>query len=236
MDKLKYGLSENNLTPAANDYIAQVVDVHSYSIEEIAERMLDRGTMLTKADILAVIEVFFSEIVKIVENGGAVHTPIFNLMPGISGVFQGMLDSFDPARHKIKAHITAGVLILQVIEKIKVTKVALEENVPHIHDVKDFDSGTENEQLSPGGPVQIYGNRLRFCTDEPTNGVFVIDEHNVETQCGTVMENKPSQIIIMLPQTLAQGNYVIEVRTNYSTNGKLKNLRKGRFSKTLIVK
>ncbi|MDR2472182.1 MAG: sulfatase-like hydrolase/transferase [Tannerella sp.] len=51
---LDYHLVENLMTPAADDAMAQTVNVRSYSNDQIADLMLQRGTMLTKADILAV--------------------------------------------------------------------------------------------------------------------------------------------------------------------------------------
>ena len=40
---LKYSLRENLLTPAPDDYMAQVTDVRSYTLDEIIDLMMDRG-------------------------------------------------------------------------------------------------------------------------------------------------------------------------------------------------
>ncbi|MDR2754324.1 MAG: hypothetical protein LBC20_01335 [Planctomycetaceae bacterium] len=55
---LEYHLVENLLTPAPDDAMAQIVNLRTYTDEEIAELMLKRGSLLTKADILAVLEVY----------------------------------------------------------------------------------------------------------------------------------------------------------------------------------
>jgi len=44
---LEYHLVENLLTTAADDYMAQVVNIRSYTNEEIADLMLKRGSLLT---------------------------------------------------------------------------------------------------------------------------------------------------------------------------------------------
>ena len=41
---LKYSLRENLLTPAPDDYMAQVTDTRSYSLEEIIDLMMDKGS------------------------------------------------------------------------------------------------------------------------------------------------------------------------------------------------
>jgi hypothetical protein len=108
---LHFNLLENLLTPVPGDYLAQVWNVRSYGKSEIAERMLKRGSLLTRADILAVLEVYENEIAEIIRDGGAVVTPTVNYFPSISGVFNGAADTFDPLRHKVKINLNAGVLL-----------------------------------------------------------------------------------------------------------------------------
>ena len=50
---LKYSLRENLLTPAPDDYMAQAQDVRSYTLDEIIDLMMDKGTTLTRADVAA---------------------------------------------------------------------------------------------------------------------------------------------------------------------------------------
>ena len=46
---LKYCLRENLLTPAPDDYMAQAADVRSYTLDEIIDLMMEKGTTLTRA-------------------------------------------------------------------------------------------------------------------------------------------------------------------------------------------
>ena len=55
---LKYALRENLLTPQPNDYMAQVTDSRSYNLEQIIDKMIERGSTLTKADITAAMQVY----------------------------------------------------------------------------------------------------------------------------------------------------------------------------------
>jgi len=233
---LKFNLVENLLTPAPNDYMAQVIGVRSYSVEEIVERMLKRGTLITKADVLAVLEVYHNEIADIVSEGEAVHTPIFNTQPSIPGVFDSAADNFDPARHKVRVNINPGLLLRAAAEKIKATKVHVDDPIPYIVEVKDIVSGTVNDMLTLGGVLQLRGSRLKFLPDEPDNGVFLLDDQNGENRCQLIVENKPARIIVVLPDQLPRGNYRIEIRTTYSTAMKpAKTLKRGQFAKILTV-
>ena len=52
---INYCLLENNLTSDPNDYAAQVKITSSADLEQIADRMIEQGSTVTKADILAVL-------------------------------------------------------------------------------------------------------------------------------------------------------------------------------------
>jgi hypothetical protein len=234
---LHFHLVENLLTSAPDDYMAQVTRVRSYSIEEIAERMLKRGTLLTKADILAVLEVYHTEIADIVSDGDAVTTPILNAYPSIPGIFNGMADTFDGSRHHVRINLNPGMLLREAVAKVRTEKVHIDDPIPYIVEVKDIVSGSVNETLTPGGVMQVRGSRLRFFSDKPANGVFLLAEDGTETRCEVIVENKPGRIIVMLPGSLSSGSYHLEVRTTYAYNGdrESKQLKIGRFIKILTV-
>ena len=90
---LNYSLLENLLTPAANAFMAQPVNVRSYGMAEIAKRILARNPGLGLSQLNAALEEFVGEVCIIIEDGGAINTPLFNTQPSIAGVFQGATDS-----------------------------------------------------------------------------------------------------------------------------------------------
>ncbi|MDR1198306.1 MAG: DUF4469 domain-containing protein [Prevotellaceae bacterium] len=234
---LQYHLVENLMTPAPDDAMAQVVNLRSYTEEQIAEQMLKRGTLLTKADILAVLEVYREVILDIIADGSSVNTRLFNISPSISGVFNGMADTFDPNRHKIHVNFNRGMDVRSAAAAIKTEKVQVADPVPYIIEVKDTVSGSVNETLTPGGVVQLRGSRLKFITEETDNGIFLLPESGDEVKITVIVENKPARLIAMLPADLASGTYHLEVRTNYLHSGtqKSKQMKTGRFGKPLTV-
>jgi hypothetical protein len=233
---LHFNLVENLLTPAPDDYMAQVTQVRVYTIEEIVDRMLKRGTLVTKPDSLAVLELYHNEIGEIIEEGDGVNTPVFHAFPSMPGVYSGAADSFDSARHKIRINLNPGTLLRDAVKKIKTEKVHIDDPVPYVVEVKDIVSGSVNETLTPGGVIQVLGSRLKFLADKPENGLFLLADDNTDIRCDIIVENKPGRIIAMLPATLAPGNYRLEVRTTYTNNKREgKQLKVGRFIKILTV-
>jgi hypothetical protein len=233
---MDYSVDKNPLLPIQGNCTAHPENIRSYSQEEVIERVGKRGTSQTKTDLMSAIELYSAEIADIVADGGAVHTPLFNITPSIPGVFNGMADSFDPSRHIVKTNLNPGTLLREAVKKIKVRKVQVTDPAPYIVEVKDIVSGTTNEILTPGGVVQVRGSRLKFLADKPENGIFFIDDNNVETRYDLIVENKPSRVIVVMPATLLSGSYRIELRTTCSsTNKEAKTMKRGQFNTILTV-
>jgi hypothetical protein len=233
---LDYHVVENLMTPNPDDGMAQVVNLRSYTDDEIAELMLKRGTLLTKADILAVLQVYREVVADIVEDGCAVNTALFNITPSISGIFNGLGDSYDASRHKTRANINPGIALRQAAKEIKPRKVQVADTIPYIVEVKDIVSDSVNENLTPGGVVQLRGSRLKFIPGNAENGIFLLPEGGNEIKLTVIIENKPARLITMLPAGLDRGTYHLEVRTTLQSNTQEgKQLKVGRYIKPLTV-
>ncbi|MGL4909035.1 MAG: DNA-binding domain-containing protein [Bacteroidales bacterium] len=236
---LKYALTENLLTERKDDYMAQTQQVRSYNIEDVAERMLKRGSLLTKADILAVLEVYHTEIADLIAEGDAVNTPIFHISPSIAGVFEDASDTYDHNRHKVRINLNAGVLLREAQKHIKPEKVEGGETQAHIVQVVDIKSGTTNDLLTPNRNLRIKGHRVKISGEQPTVGVYFIDakdsNQRTKVDASDIVTNNPSDLVVVIPE-LPKGSYKLELCTQFSGGGKdLKDARTSIFNKILIV-
>ena len=233
---LKYCLRENLLTPDENDYMAQTADVRSFSLDEIIDLMMEKGSTLTKADTKAALQVYGEVVSALIKDGAAVNTPLMNTSLSISGVFNGANDAFDKKRHAVNLNITAGTALKAALGKIKCEKTGTASTDPYINEVKDVVSGKVNEVLTKGGVVQITGSRLKFDQKDAVQGIFFIPETGAPVRAAVIAENKPARLMAIIPADLAAGTYYIEVRTKHANATKqLKTLKTGRFAKPLTV-
>ena len=233
---LKYSLRENLLTAAPDDYMAQPVDVRSYTLDEIIDAMMEKGSTLTRADVAATLQIYGEVVSAIVKDGSAVNTPLINTALSISGVFDGANDVFDKKRHAVNLNITAGTLLRDAIGKVKCEKTESASTDPYITEVSDIVSGKTNGVLTKGGVVQLLGSRLKFDQQDETQGVFFVPETGEPVRASVIAENKPARLMAIIPAGLTAGAYFIEVRTKYSGGGKpLKIVKSGRFAKPLTV-
>ncbi|UTC91836.1 DNA-binding domain-containing protein [Treponema denticola] len=233
---LKYSLRENLLTPAPDDYMAQAADVRSYTLDEIIDLMMEKGTTLTRADVAATLQVYGEVVSAIIKDGSAVNTPLMNTSMSISGVFDGANDSFDKKRHTVNLNITAGTLLRDAVTKVKCEKTEGVSTDPYITEVTDIVTGTVNTTLTKGGVVQLVGARLKFDAKDAAQGIFFVPETGEAVRAAVIAENKPARLMAIIPADLAVGTYYIEVRSKHSGGGKpLKAVKAGRFAKPLTV-
>ena len=233
---LKYCLRENLLTPAPDDYMAQAADVRSYTLDEIIDLMMEKGTTLTRADVAATLQVYGEVVSAIIKDGSAVNTPLMNTSMSISGVFDGANDSFDKKRHTVNLNITAGTLLRDAVIKVKCEKTEGVSTDPYITEVTDIVTGTVNTTLTKGGVVQLVGSRLKFDAKDTAQGIFFVPETGEAVRAAVIAENKPARLMAIIPADLAAGNYYIEVRTKILEGNKSgKTLKTGRFNKALTV-
>ena len=231
---LKYALRENLLTPEPNDYMAQVTDSQSYNLEKIIDKMIERGSTLTKADITATMQIYTETICSLLEEGFQINTPLINTSMSISGVFNGATDSFDSSRHNVNINITPGTKLKETLSKVKTQKVEAASTDPFVTEVKDIVSGKVNESLTKGGILQAVGARLKFDNSDEAQGVFLVPETGSAVRCGVVAENKPARVMAMIPADITAGTYYLEIRSKLDSSGKAtKNLKVGRFNKPL---
>ena len=231
---LKYSLRENLLTPAPDDYMAQATDVRSYTLDEIIDLMMEKGTTLTRADVAATLQVYGEVVSAIIKDGSAVNTPLMNTSMSISGVFDGANDSFDKKRHTVNLNITAGTLLRDAAAKVKCEKTEGASTDPYITEVTDIVTGTANTTLTKGGVVQLVGARLKFDAKDAAQGIFFVPETGEAVRAAVIAENKPARLMAIIPADLAAGTYYIEVRTKIDMGGKkLKTHKTGRFNKPL---
>ena len=231
---LKYALRENLLTAAPDDFMAQVQDVRSYTLDEIIDAMMQKGSTLTRADVAAVLQIYGEVCASIIADGSALNTPLMNTSLSISGVFNGANDAFDKKRHTVNLNISAGTLLRSVLPKVKCEKTGTVSTDPYINEVKDVVSGTINTTLTKGGVVQLTGSRLKFDQKDTAQGIFFVPETGEAVRATVIAENKPARVMAIIPADLAAGTYYIEVRTKITSSPKaLKNLKTGRFFKAL---
>lgn len=231
---LKYSLTRNLLTDGAGNCMAKVQSSGSYDKEAIITDMLRRGSLLTRTDILAVLNSFEESITGIINNGGSVNTPLFNTTFSISGVFEGAADNFDHKRHKVNVKFNKGLLIRNTEVMIIPEKTGAIAPQLQILEVKDSMSGKVNERLTPGGVLEVWGNKIKIAGDNPECGLYFVPESGEAIKAQVIVQNNPSSLIIAIPK-LTVGTYTLKLVTQFTHSHMMKLPRTCFFNKTLFI-
>jgi hypothetical protein len=228
---INYYLRENKLTQEEGDYMANVRSSRQVDLEDVIKRMGERGSTVTKADILSVMEDFEGALESLLAEGANVTTPFANFSTSIRGVFDGATDSFDPSRHQITLIVHPGKNVRAYFKQnVSPQKEEKADKGPNLIDFVDNNSGEHNSILTPGGLGTLIGNRLSYDPEDQNQGVFFIAEDGAETQVAIIGQNKPSMLVFIIPETLSSGDYFIELR-----NTTFKKLKSGRLSSIVSV-
>ena len=230
---INYALFVNNLTTDPDDYAAQVQITGSADLEAIAQRMIDQGSTVTRADILAVLEDFIKASEGYLLEGYRVQMGgLVELFPRIKGVFNGITDSFDPARHRVDVGANPGSRVRKTVrDGATVTRQETIKPIPALLEYVDLGSGETNGAITSDSIGTINGHRLKFNPAEANEGIYFIDDGGSETKVTSIQKNKPGQLVFLVP-TLADGTYYLEVRAIF---GKETQPRIGRLEEELTI-
>ena len=232
---INYSLYENKLPAAGDTYAARVQNKGSIGLEEIADRIINLGTTVRKADILAVLENTCQVCEDALLDGTRVNVGgVFDLFTSIKGVFDDITDSFDPTRHSVEVAAAPGSRVRKTIqENATVEKQQTILPQPSLLQFQDFATDTTNTSITPNNNGAIYGSRLKYNPDDPTEGIFFVDSFGAATKVTAVIKNKPSELIFMNPPLSgAENPYTLEVRVHFTENG---DLRVGKLSSSLTA-
>ncbi len=232
---LKYALLENLLTPSPDDYTAQVQEVKSHDMNSIMEKMLQKGSTITKTDTLAVLNAFFEVIEEVTRQGETVSFDEFRTHFSISGVFKGAADHFDADRHTVHLKLHAGKRLKEVLSDLSLEKVTTEKALPHVLEVKDSITGSTNQNITSAGVIEIIGSRIKIAGEDLDKGVYFEDSQGKTYKVQTLIENKPARLVVLVP-SLEKGTYLLSIKTQYSGGGTfVKQARIGTFEHPLNV-
>lgn len=229
---IQYALYLNHLTADPDDHLAVVQNQNPRTMEDITDIMIGRGSTVTKAEALSVIEEYEAAIAQVLTEGDSVNTPLMRISASIPGVFTSPGDRFDRERHYIRLNVNAGGRISEIADMLSAEKVDADQPKPELQLFRDVASDTTGETLTPGGVGELNGSRLKIDPTQTDQGVFFMAANGAETRSDTYIRNKPANLIFMIPDSLASGEYDIEVRTVLHNTD---NLRTGRLDVSLVA-
>ena len=148
---IHYALFENNITSDPDDFAAIVQAVDSADLDRIVQRMLERGSTTTTADILAVLEDTIGACESMLLDGMRVNFGgLVELFPRMRGVFTSATDTYDPARHSLDVGANPGSRVRKAVrDNATVVKEEAVKPAPNPIEYRDVGSDPPTTSSPP---------------------------------------------------------------------------------------
>ncbi len=229
-----YALFPNRLTPDPNDYSAVVQTGDSADLGDVADRIILGGSVLGRAEIIAVLELLLPVIAAILKEGRRVNLGgLVELFPRIRGVFNGQADVFDSSRHQVDVGANPGSRVRREVQNgVEVIKDTATLPSPSPLAFVDHGSGTENDQYTQNHIATVTGNLLQYNKEAADEGIYLVmldAGGEVKVPNDNVPENMPSRLMFLTPGNVS-GTLRLEVRARVGDSSQL---RTGALASTL---
>ncbi|MDR3115759.1 MAG: DUF4469 domain-containing protein [Treponema sp.] len=236
---IKAWLYENLLTEDKNDYAARVSPERTLSVRDICRSAVERGGAdINAAAMEHAVDLFHKEMAYRLCDGFSVNTSWYNASTHVKGVFTSPAEPFDPAKHTVAVEFRQGAELRRELGLVSVQILGKAESGFFIAEVRDLRTGSVNDLLTPGRNAKISGGKLKVEGEDPSNGVYFVNEADgtrVKVDAADIVENQKGHLLIVVPALVA-GTYRLEVTTQYGSGGTaLKAPRTTAFDRLLTV-
>jgi hypothetical protein len=208
------------ITDRKDDRFGRVVTTRSLNEDDLVKIAAARGTELNQATLKAAFESITQVAIEQISNGASVRFGLsyYNLL--VSGIFIGDHARWDPAIHSLRVNSTPVGELRDAVKSVSVEVRGRAATNLTINLLVDVTSGEENKRLTPGGGVNLSGNKIRIAGNAKGVGISLINQgsnEEIPVPMNAIMVNEPSRVSFVVPSTLPPGDYKLSLTTQYTT-------------------
>jgi hypothetical protein len=235
MSTIKYTIRKCKLN-TGTVFKGRVKSTMSFDHEQLIDEIVRRGSTLTRTDVLAVLHSLQQVIKDSLSDGYRVTLgDLVKFYPTIQGEFTSITDSINHRDHSISFGVTAG----PGLKKLRPGKIHFERVVSAPREPEPLHLYVSETMREPGGPVgrgtplTVKGRYLQFDAAREDEGVFLQPGGGKRSiRMKTVLDNRFSKIIFILPESVPQGDYTLRI---VSRMGQFETPRSGRYLYPITV-
>jgi hypothetical protein len=216
--KLKYFVTDYKLTSAKEgSKIAIPVSKGSIGEEGIAKAIVKMGSTVGEIDVLAVMRGLNKAVTSLSEMGFTINLPLFRTSFSMTETYNADGTPAQGGKNKVKINLHKGSKLSEAESNLRTERTNPPADALTVYMVRDNESDTADDKLTPGGSFEVYGNGLKIDGDDPACGLYFVDADGKEYKAGkfTAKGNIPKMLSAMIPQ-LEPGQYQIKVVTQYA--------------------
>jgi len=217
-------LYDLTLTERKDDRFGRVVTRKSLTEDDLINIAVNRRTDLNATSLRSSIEILKDIAKEEIANGSSVSFGLGYFSMGVNGVFIGDNAKWDAAKHSLSIRVTPTADLRNAAKNATVDVRGMAEIGTVINSATDVTSGEVNSRLTPGGGVNLVGNKIKITGDNPSIGISLINQATNEViaiPSTSILVNDPSKITFIVPATITEGDYKLGIATQYAATGVL---------------
>ena len=220
MTKLNAWLRPNPLTEDKSDYVAVPQTQGSLNNADIVKELQKEGMEIRPETAVDIITRYNRKVAEKVLQGNNVNTGLVYMRPVIRGVFYDR--TWNPQKHSVYVAMNQGNDLRKAVAETTVTILGEQSEPIAIFGITDNTTGKTDGTLTRGRNAELKGAYLKIAGENTSNGIVF---RNIDTKAETKLDaadivlNKPSRLLILVPASLAEGEYELAVTTQYSGGG-----------------
>lgn len=212
------------LTPRKDDRFGRIVTKKSLTEDDLIKIAVTRRTDLNANTLKACMNILKDIAMEEVVNGSSVRFGLSFYQLGVEGVFIGDNAGWDSSQHSL---IINSVPVADLREALKATTVSVRgmaSSGTFVNSVTDVATKLVNSRLTPGGGVNVTGNRIKIAGEGNGIGILLINQVTQEIVAipmSSLLANDPSKLSFVVPATLQPGDYKLSITTQFSSSSAL---------------
>lgn len=204
---IEFYLLPYQLNGEESSFKGQVLTKQTLDAKGLIDAMLDKGSTATLPDITAVLSLYEEVLLTELLKGKTIHTKLFRMRLKVEGKFKSSTDTFDPKRHKVKVVITPSLFLQDAVKPLRAKRKLVERNLPHFGTLENRNEPNLFYQCYSGDVLEIRGSNLHMNLEDPEQGLYLLDTNGVKMPITKVLQNKPSSIMFLVPDSMPVGSY-----------------------------
>lgn len=223
------------------DYVARMKTRRSLTEDDLIVEITAERTDIRPETFRMCNQLMSEKIIEKVCDGHIVSTATATYTPTIPGVFQGTSGVVNTSKNIPTVNVSPSTAMREALKsvKLKFSQLVRSMGGARIGLVRDVTTDKTDGTITPGGIVDVTGNKIR-CINAEGTGMGVVRFFNAETReevetVSLLAINDPKRIMFTAP-ALADGAYILQVETYFSTSvTRLKQARLIDYPVTLYV-
>ncbi|MEA4935760.1 MAG: DUF4469 domain-containing protein [Paludibacter sp.] len=227
------------ISPGSNKRFGRVLTKRFLNEDDLVNIAVERRTDLNPVTLKAAINILHDIAEEELLNGASVNfgPGVFKL--AVNGTFTSDTAEWSSDEHKIILQVSPTTRLYREMENIEVKVRGMAPVKTTINTVRDMATNKINDCLTRGNAVELKGVKLKIAGDSEANGITLTNTSTgaiTTLPTGQLMANFPGNIIFILPQSMEEGDYQLELTTQYSNGSTLtKQPRTCRFNTLLRI-